>query len=82
MSIIELCYNYGQSAFHTANARDMGISKDMAVEILMPVTHGFGKSYAAILAIIESVYGNPDVSAADLETAVRNVCIEDGGWLE
>ena len=74
----ELCKNIGEIAMNTADARDNGISKNLAEVVVKGSTKNNESAEIIGLAIVEMVYARKDMTKEQLRDVSVALCEKNG----
>lgn len=74
----EVCKNIGEIAMNTADARDNGISKNLAEVVVKGSTKNNESAEIIGLAIVEMVYARKDMTKEQLRDVAVSLCEKNG----
>ncbi|HGX8834445.1 TPA: hypothetical protein ACJINZ_004339 [Escherichia coli] len=74
----EVCKNIGEIAMNTADARDKGISKNLAEVVVKGSTKNNESAEIIGLAIVEMVYARKDMTKEQLRDVSVALCEKNG----
>ena len=74
----EVCKNIGEIAMNTADARDNGISKNLAEVVVKGATKNNESAEMIALAIVEMVYARKDMTKEQLRDVSVALCKKNG----
>ncbi len=74
----EMCKNIGEIAMNTADARDNGISKNLAEVVVKGSAKNNESAEMIALAIVEMVYARKDMTKEQLRDVAVTLCEKQG----
>lgn len=74
----EVCKSIGEVAMNTADARDSGISKNLAEVVVKGATKNNESAEMIGLAIVEMVYARKDMTKEQLRNVAVSLCEKQG----
>nr|DAH84927.1 MAG TPA: hypothetical protein [Caudoviricetes sp.] len=74
----DVCKNIGEIAMNIADARDNGISKNLAEVVVKGSTKNNGSAEIIGIAIVEMVYARKDMTKEQLRDVAVSLCEKNG----